>query len=200
MTRPTPQMQTRIALRFLLLACGLIGAGGLLAWLLLCLWPPEQPSPGRESVAFPIAFHFSTGWLIAVSVALHGAWTSVRIEKQLRFRRCLRLAVVAAMLFIGVQTFGLAQFVASLPRNSYESSTGPGAFVFVFALLHALHVGVASLFLAWVTASAFADRYDHEYCWGVTFCAFFWHVLGVVWLAILATFAIASGEVISIQL
>ncbi|MBI5757203.1 MAG: cytochrome c oxidase subunit 3 [Planctomycetales bacterium] len=200
MTRPTPQMQTRIALRFLLLACGLIGAGGLLAWLLLCVWPPQRLPRDGKPVTFPIAFHFSTAWLIAVSVALHGAWTSVRIEKQPRFRRCLRLAIVFTTLFIGVQTFGLAQFVASLPRDSYHSSTGPGAFVFVFAVLHALHVGVASLFLAWVTVSAFADRYDHEYCWGVTFCAFFWHALGVVWLAILATFAITSGELISIQL
>lgn len=200
MTRPTPQMQTRIALRFLLLACGLIGASGLLAWLLSCVWPSQPLALHGESVRFPIAFHFSTAWLIAVSVALHGAWSSVRIEKQLKFRRWLQLAVVAATLFIGVQTFGLANFVESLPRDSYHSSTGSGAFVFVFALLHALHVGVASLFLAWVTASAFADRYDHEYCWGVTFCAFFWHALGVVWLAILATFAIASGAVISIPM
>jgi cytochrome c oxidase subunit 3 len=200
MTRPTPQMQTRIALRFLLLAFALIGASVLLAWLLLRVWPPYQPTIDGESVTFPIAFHLSTAWLVAVSYALHGAWTSVRIEKQLQFRRWLQLAFVAATMFIGVQTFGLAQFVASLPRDSYQSSTGAGAFVFVFAVLHALHVGVASLFLAWVTASAFADRYDHEYCWGVTFCAFFWHVLGIVWLAILATFAIASGELISITL
>jgi heme/copper-type cytochrome/quinol oxidase subunit 3 len=45
--------------------------------------------------------------------------------------------------------------------------------------------------LLWVTLSAFADRYDHEYCWGVSFAAWCWHVLGVVWLAILFVFAMA---------
>lgn len=194
MTRPTPQQQTRTALRFLVLASGLVVTGGGLAWLLLLVWPPAAPASTSDPVRLPVAFHFSTACLIGVSVALHAAWSAVRIERQLRLRRCLHLAAASAVLFIGVQSFGLTQFVASLPRDAYHSSTGAGTFVFVFALLHALHVGVATLCLAWVIVSAFANRYDHEYCWGVTFCTFFWHVLGLIWLGILATFAISTGS------
>jgi len=194
MTRPTPQQQTRITLRFVALASSLVLAGGVLAWLLLLVSPADARTVGTERIRLPVAFHFSTACLIGVSIALHAAWSSVRVERQLRFRHSLRMAAALAILFIGVQTFGLAQFVASLPRGPYYSSTGAESFVFVFAVLHALHVGVAALCLAWVIVSASANRYDHEYCWGVTICSFFWHVLGIVWLAILATFAISTSS------
>jgi heme/copper-type cytochrome/quinol oxidase subunit 3 len=193
MTRPTPQQHTRIVVRFLLLASGLVAAGGWLAWLLLLAWPATDAVESNDRVRLPAAFHFSTAILIVVSVALHNAWSAVRVERQPQFRRWLRIAATAAVLFIGVQSFGLAGFVAELPRDAYRSSTGSGIFVFVFAVLHALHAGVATLCLGWVLAAASANRYDHEYCWGVTFCTFFWHVLGGVWLCILATFAISVG-------
>ena len=64
-------------------------------------------------------------------------------------------------------------------------------FVLMLAALHALHLSVALLFLAFVGTRAGADRYDHEYHWGVRFCAWFWHALGIAWLLILAIFAIA---------
>ena len=51
---------------------------------------------------------------------------------------------------------------------------------------------VATLFLSLVAVRTFADRYDHEYYWGVSVVAWFWHALGIVWLAILAVFAIAA--------
>jgi heme/copper-type cytochrome/quinol oxidase subunit 3 len=47
------------------------------------------------------------------------------------------------------------------------------------------------LFLAFVATRAQADRYDHEYYWGASICAYFWHALGIAWLFILAIFAIA---------
>jgi cytochrome c oxidase subunit III len=49
------------------------------------------------------------------------------------------------------------------------------------------------LFLVFVTVQGFADRYDHEYYWGVLVCACFWHALGIVWLAILFVLVIAVG-------
>ncbi len=55
--------------------------------------------------------------------------------------------------------------------------------------LHGVHFVIALLFVAWITVNAFADRYDHEYFGSVTFCAWFWHALGIVWMAILTLFA-----------
>ena len=51
---------------------------------------------------------------------------------------------------------------------------------------------MALLFVVFVTVNGFADRYDHEYYFGVRVCTAFWHILCVVWLAILGVFAIAT--------
>ena len=67
---------------------------------------------------------------------------------------------------------------------------------FAFALLHGVHFIVALLFVVFVFLRAFADRYDHEYSWGVTFCAWFWHALGIAWLAIMTAFLIAGISVL----
>jgi heme/copper-type cytochrome/quinol oxidase subunit 3 len=59
-------------------------------------------------------------------------------------------------------------------------------------MLHGMHFVVALLFLCHITVQAMADRYDHEYYWGVTVCAWFWHALGVAWVAILFVMLIAQ--------
>lgn len=99
--------------------------------------------------------------------------------------------LIAGTVFVGVQGYGLWWLLQIQPLDKAAAETGTTAFVFAFAGLHALHVSVALLFLTWVTLQALSDRYDHEYYWGVTVCAGFWHVLAIVWFAILAVFAIA---------
>jgi heme/copper-type cytochrome/quinol oxidase subunit 3 len=58
--------------------------------------------------------------------------------------------------------------------------------------MHGVHFIVALLFVAFVFLQGLANRYDHEYSWGVTFCAWFWHALGIIWLVIVAGFVIAA--------
>jgi heme/copper-type cytochrome/quinol oxidase subunit 3 len=72
-----------------------------------------------------------------------------------------------------------------------DVQTGANAFIVIIGILHAMHFSLALLFLVWVTLNALADRYDHEYSWGVALCAWFWHGLGIVWLCILVVIAIA---------
>ena len=69
----------------------------------------------------------------------------------------------------------------------------PFVAIVMLAALHGMHFVVAVLFLSYVTVRALADRYDHEYYWGVSVAAWFWHALGVVWIGILAVFAIAAA-------
>ena len=92
------------------------------------------------------------------------------------FRRSLIGALVAGTLFVGVQSYGLK----CLMRNQVadETQTGANAFIAIMVALHAMHLSLALLFLIWVTLNALADRYDHEYFWGVRVCAWFWHGLG----------------------
>lgn len=171
---------------FFLVAVLVFATAGTLAWLLIDL----EGADGFGG-AFPRVFWLSTVLLVCGSVALQRALGQVRVERQKPFRRALLVALLIGAAFVGVQIYGLWCLVRS--RHSAEAAE-VNAFVVVLVALHALHFTVALLFLVFVTLNALADRYDHEYWWGVTVCTGFWHVLGAVWLAILAVFMITSGS------
>ncbi len=147
---------------------------------------------GGSGLQFPAAFAISTVLLLAGSAAMSRSLAFVRIEKQADFRRWLLIAAGIAALFMGVQSYGLL-WMTPATRSAEEMSLGVRPFVMVLAGLHAMHFFVATLFVSVVIARAYADRYDHEYHWGVTACTWFWHGLGIIWIAILAVFAIAFG-------
>jgi heme/copper-type cytochrome/quinol oxidase subunit 3 len=95
-----------------------------------------------------------------------------------------------AMAFVAVQGFGLWAMDKGV-RTAHAAQIGVHGFVVMLTALHAMHFVIAQSVLLWVTLSAFADRYDHEYYWGVTFATWCWHGLGVVWMGILFVFTIS---------
>ena len=159
------------------------------ATLALALVEMFLPAPTALPNRFSIAFGLSTLLLLFGSGCMFRAVESVRRERQRPFRRWLLLALAAGTLFVSVQTYALTCLIRQQPPD--EVSTGAAAFVAVFAALHGMHFVVAMLFLCYVTVQALADRYDHEYFWGVTICSWFWHALGIAWLAILVVMMIA---------
>lgn len=180
--------QSLFAVRFFAISVVAFALSGLLARLLVLF---GRPPVGADAGAIPPAFWISTILLAAGSGALDQAVRSVRIERQRPFRRWLLTGLAAGTLFIGVQSYGL-WYLLQNPNPDEQVATGVNGFRFVVAFLHALHFTVALMFLVFVTLRAFADRYDHEYYFGVVVCAWFWHFLGAVWLAILGVFAITS--------
>ena len=62
--------------------------------------------------------------------------------------------------------------------------------LFVYVLLHALHVLGGMIYLALVTRNGLLGRYDHEYYVGVRHAAMYWHFLDVVWLMMFGIFVI----------
>lgn len=158
-----------------------------LSVLLAALFGMPQPD-GR--VSLPPALYLSTVMLVIGSGLLQFAEGRVRLEKQRPFRRALTAALAAGTVFVGIQAYGICCLFHKQPAD-ISAQTDAHAFTFVFVALHAMHFVVALWFLTWVTLNAHYQRYDHEYYWGVTVCTWFWHVLGIVWLAILAVFAIA---------
>lgn len=165
----------------------LLFSGGL-AWLLMRVFGrPHAPT------LFPPAFAVSTLLLLGGSLSLNKALYFVRIEKQQLFRRWLLLGLLCGGLFMGFQTFGLWTLFPE-HRNPEDASLGVTAFAMALTTLHGLHFLIATLFVSFVISRAWGDRYDHEYHWGVTVCAWFWHALGIVWMAILAVFAISKFQ------
>ena len=183
----TATRRSDFALRFFALSAALLLVALSLSSLLLKLSPTDNR---REPTQFPLAFAASTVLLCCGSAALARAVGFVKRERQRPFRRSLMWALLAGTLFVGFQTFALSQLIHQQPAE--EVPTGVGAFVAVVAALHAMHFVVALLCLVYVTVQAFADRYDHEYYWGVIVCTWFWHALGIIWCAILAVMAIAA--------
>ena len=183
-----PAAASRLALRFIFVSVAVYSAAGGLALVLIhCV--PSAAAPGR--VVFPPVFWFTSVLLALNSGCMQHALHCVRRERQRPFRRSLIYALVAGTLFVGVQSYGLK----SLVRNQVaeEAQTGANLFITIMVALHAMHLSLALLFLIWVTLNALADRYDHEYSWGVSLCAWFWHGLAIVWICILMVFVIATG-------
>lgn len=181
-----PTASSRLAVRFILVSAGIyFGVLGLAAFLIHFF--PTHPVPGK--VVFPPVFWLTTALLALGSGFLQRAVWSVRLERQKRFRRSLVTALVSGALFVAVQSYGLYGLIQNQVPD--DVSTGANAFISIMGVLHAMHFSLALLFLVWVTLNALSDRYDHEYYFGVTLCAWFWHGLGIAWMCVLVVLAIA---------
>ena len=183
--------RSEFALRFAFVSGLLFLVSGALGSLLLRLFPVNATS---RSALFPPAFLISTVLLAVGSVSLSRACAFVRRERQVPFRRSLLISIGAGALFVTTQSYALTVLVRQTPAS--HVAIGAKAFVAVLAALHVMHFAIALMFLVYITVQAFADRYDHEYYWGVTICAWFWHALGIVWILVLGVIAIAmiSGD------
>ncbi len=178
---------SRQALQFFGIAVLVLATSAFLCWLLIRVI--GKPAEVRE-FRFPPAFAISSLLLFCGSYSLHRAVRFVTQEKQPLFRRQLRISMVLGVLFVGIQTYGIWSMYPTIREHS-DASRGVLGFVVSFSFLHSLHFFIALMFVAFVLVRSKSDRYDHEYNWGVRFCAWFWHFLGVAWVAILAVFAIA---------
>lgn len=180
---------SNLALCFFSLSSLLLMVAGSVAWLLV-RWLGFSTDSHR--LLFPPSFALSTLLLAIGSFTLHRASQLVRVERQLLFRRNLLTALATGTVFVAVQTYGMWCLLAQR-EGAIAVGLKQGAFAFV--LMHGVHFIVALLFVTFVVLRALADRYDHECSWGVTFCAWFWHALGIVWMAIMGGFLVASTVV-----
>ncbi len=186
---PAARSRSLLARRFFVLSLALLTAAVLIA-VAGIRWFGHEPS---DRSVMPNAFWISTVFLFAGSVTLQRAAWLVRVQQLESFRRWLILSLTFGTLFVGIQICGLWRLAQNQTRPGQSlpdsAETGANALVAMFAGLHGVHFVIALLFVAWITVNAFANRYDHEYSSGVTFCAWFWHTLGIVWLMILGLFA-----------
>lgn len=180
-------IRVSLARRFYL-ATVLQAAAVLAVSVTLCYVFGKQPH--AEKLRLPLAFGISTVFLAVGSWYLERAHAFVKRERQPEFRRALLLSLGFASGFVAVQGYGLWAIDKGV-RNPEASQLGVHGFVIMLTALHGMHFIVAQSILLWVTLSAFADRYDHEYFWGVTFAKWFWHALGIIWVGILFVFTMA---------
>ena len=192
MSLPNSPHKSRLAVWFLALSLSLLGIATIVAEVGIVLSKTRLEASHR---IMPIPFWISTALLAVGSATLQRAAWHVRLQRLPLFRKLLLWSLVIGTLFVGVQSAGLWQLVRN--QDPIAAATGANAFLVMVAGLHGIHFVIALLFVAWITVNAFANRYDHEYSWSVTFCACFWHTLGIVWLAVLTLFA--AGAVTGLE-
>lgn len=183
-----PEPRSAYALQFFLLSAGVLAVAGTVSIVLAKFLPGNLMAQPHH---FSKAFSVSTGLLFAGSACLYRALEYVRRERQPQFRLWLKLALIAGALFVAVQSYALRCLMRQQQPEDVELGAAP--FVALFCALHGMHFIIALLFLCYITVQAMADRYDHEYYWGVTICSWFWHALGMAWVAILSTMIIARS-------
>lgn len=181
-----PEPRNVYALQFFFVAAAMLAIAYGTAQLALKLAPPDVTARSNQ---FSPVFAISTGLLLVGSGSLFRAVESVRRERQRPFRKWLLAAMLSGVLFVVAQTYAVTCLLWQ--QKPDDESSASASFVAVFAAMHGMHFVIAFLFLCHVTVQALADRYDHEYYWGVRALAWFWHGLGIAWLAILAVMMIS---------
>ncbi len=177
---------SQLARVFFFVSCGVLGAAIFIAWALVAT---SDFSGKSDRLVFPPAFIVSTVFLAFGSWHLECACRQVRIERQDPFRQHLLRALIYGIAFVSTQTYGLWCFMA---QQAIASLIGVRGGAFAFVVMHGVHFVVALLFVVFVLLRAIANRYDHEYSWGVVFCTWFWHALGILWLIIMGALLLAS--------
>jgi heme/copper-type cytochrome/quinol oxidase subunit 3 len=139
----------------------------------------------------PLSFWVSTGLLLLTSVWLHLAARCIARERQDRFLAYLQAGFVSALGFLIVQALGMNTLLQE--HYAFMEQTGMTRLYgvcFAFSFIHALHVLGGVVFIGFVLVQGYRRRYDHERHWAVDHCAWYWHFLDVVWVAMLVVFVV----------
>lgn len=120
--------------------------------------------------------------LAGTSVALEYSRRALAQNGQQRLVRGLWSAAACAAAFLLLQGQNLLHAWAAVDARA-------NLYSFAFSLItgvHALHVLGGLVPLGWVIQRAARREYSSSRFHGVSFCAQYWHFLGLVWLLILA--------------
>lgn len=184
---PYSEGTSRQAIRFFILGAGSCVTAGLLMWVLCRTFGKIA---AETNIVFPVSFIVSSFLLFNGDLALARALKFVRRERQSEFRFWLLSGFGLGTLFMGVQGYALWSIFPEV-RTAGSATVESLAFILCLAALHGLHFLIGVLFVAFIISRTYANRYDHEYFWGVRICVWYWHFLMVVWIAILAIISIA---------
>lgn len=145
------------------------------------VWP-------RDLAPLPLALIGSTGLLALCSLGAHRAVRAARGGDARRIQRELLLVAASGTLFLVVQGVAwIAWFRAVAPRwEESEAFRFALTGFFVLTGVHAVHVVGGLAALAWTGVKARRGGYGPEDHWGVSACAWYWHFLDAVWIAVFA--------------
>jgi heme/copper-type cytochrome/quinol oxidase subunit 3 len=183
---PTPRGMQTVGMLLFLAALFMLFAAMMMAYVFIRISGPHHAQP--HTVHLPQLLWVSTAFILGVSICFHGALKAVQRERQTMMRRWLALSLACAVGFICVQIPALWQLLEEHFKSRSQSGILLYGLLFIFILLHALHVLGGMFALIAVVRRGFKGRYDHEHHYGLSTAAMYWHFLDAVWLAMFAIF------------
>ena len=130
----------------------------------------------------PIWFYISTIFIVASSFTMHKAKGLIKNDQQLESVKWIKITIALGL------SFAISQFLvwSSLIDQEFYF-TGPGfkpssGFLYVFTLLHLLHLvgGLVVLFVCWYKAANL--KYSNGNSLGFELASIFWHFLDILWV------------------
>jgi cytochrome c oxidase subunit III len=188
--------QARLVFALFIASLAMFFGGCVVFYVVLVAGLKASPSNAVSAFTYrpldlPSSFWFSTLLLLVTSVLLHQASRRVAREKQRPFLIYLHAGLVTAIGFLLVQWLGMSHLLHEhYAYMEQQGLTRLYGVCFSFSLIHALHVLGGVVFIAFVLVQGHRGVYDHERHWAVDHCAWYWHFLDIVWIAMLAMFVL----------
>ncbi|MET0961286.1 MAG: cytochrome c oxidase subunit 3 [Noviherbaspirillum sp.] len=173
-----------------------IGVATSLFFLFIASYLMRMQSADWHAIAMPWQLWLSSALLLAASAAMHGASASGRHGNGPAMRALLLAAGLCMLIFLFAQAWAWQALLAS-----QISATGnPAAsYFYLLTAMHGLHV--AGGIVAWLIVSRpywhrAARNPTARAANAVRMCERYWHFLLLAWLALFATMAGLTNEVV----
>lgn len=190
---PVPHFTGTVGMIWFIGGLSMLFGAMLVAYLLIRT--NRAADVGFGTIHLPHRFWFSTALVLAASVTIQSAVIAIRRERQDLLRAWLVVTILIGIAFCAVQAPAMGTLVQQHLANlrAHDAVLGDASnlnrvnpffgIIFVFILIHALHVVGGIIQLLFVTHGAFSGKYDHEFYNPVKHSALYWHFLDVVWVA-----------------
>ena len=170
-------------MRLLIFSLSVLFLAGLVGYLIT-----RQRLGSEYAVTLPTMLYGSTAAILVTGGFLEMAWQRLRRGSVQPASVLLRLAVVAALVFLVFQVPALTRLLAGHRAAVVEGNPLLG-FVFFLVLLHALHVVGGLAAMAVVVARSLGRSLNPDQDGAtVRLTARYWHFLDVVWVVLFAVF------------
>lgn len=198
--QPLPHAAGTLAMWWFLGSLSMLFGAGMLGYIAIRMSRTDDFAVGH--IQLPTAFWISTVVVLLASFTIQRALSAVRRERLDQLKSWLMLTLGLGVLFCVIQMPSLLSLLsqhfdhmevaraAQIEAGDDQLGSRIMPFfglVFVYVVIHGLHVLGGLIHLIWVTVGAFLRRYDHEFHNPVKHAAMYWHFLDVVWIIMFGT-------------
>jgi len=143
----------------------------------------------REWVSLPVPAILwpNTGLLLSSSVALEAARRALAAGRRQAFNRLWWIGIALGCGFLSGQVIAWLQLRS---RGIYLARNPSHSMFFILTWTHAAHAVGGMIALLWVGVAALRYRLGPTKRTGVLISSVFWHFLDVMWLGLMALFAL----------